>query len=67
MPAGVSWPVYLRFMGAALATGAVGSQVVHLIYRPLNDFPDLVAAEKERILKEWEDQKKQAEQNETGS
>ena len=41
MPAGVTWPVYLRFTVAAFLAAAAGSQVVHLIYRPLNVSADL--------------------------
>ena len=34
MPAGVSWPRYLTFFAASLASGLAGSQVVHLFYKP---------------------------------
>ena len=36
MPAGVSWSMYLRLTFAATLAMAAGSQMVHLIYRPLD-------------------------------
>ena len=42
MPAGVSWGEYLRFMAAALGTMFLGSQAVHLVYRPLDDMDQVL-------------------------
>jgi len=42
MPAGVSTYTYVKFATAALVSMALGSQTVHVIYRPLQDLDDLV-------------------------
>lgn len=34
MPAGVSWPRYLRMLGASILSMFAGAQVVHQYYRP---------------------------------
>uniref|UniRef100_A0A673I3G1 Uncharacterized protein n=1 Tax=Sinocyclocheilus rhinocerous TaxID=307959 RepID=A0A673I3G1_9TELE len=34
MPAGVSWPRYLRMFGASVLSMFAGAQVVHQYYRP---------------------------------
>ncbi|XP_044736278.1 protein brawnin [Chrysoperla carnea] len=45
MPAGVSWPTYLKFFAAAMLSMMAGSQVVHMYYRPLDDMNELIEAE----------------------
>jgi len=42
MPAGVSWPTYLKFASLALLSMFAGSHVVHLYYRPLEDLQEYV-------------------------
>ena len=42
MPAGVSWGEYLRFAAAALGSMFLGSQAVHLVYRPLDDMDKVI-------------------------
>jgi len=37
MPAGVSWPTYLKFFVAAGFSMFAGSHTVHTFYRPLDD------------------------------
>lgn len=37
MPAGVSWPTYLKFATAAGLSMFAGSHTVHTFYRPLDD------------------------------
>ena len=37
MPAGVSWPTYLKFATAAGLSMVAGAQTVHLLYKPLDD------------------------------
>jgi len=37
MPAGVSWPTYLKFFVAAGLSMFAGSHTVHTFYRPLDD------------------------------
>jgi len=51
MPAGVSWKRYITFTIAAMFSMFLGSQSVHLVYRPLEDLPELIkeAKEKENI------------------
>ena len=51
MPAGVSWKRYITFTVAAMFSMFLGSQSVHLVYRPLEDLPELIkeAKEKENI------------------
>lgn len=48
MPAGVSWPTYIKFFSAAMLSMICGAQVVHSVYRPLSDLDKLVEAEVER-------------------
>ena len=42
MPAGVSWPTYLKFSFAAGLSMLAGAQCVHLVYRPLDDLQQFV-------------------------
>lgn len=52
MPAGVSWPTYLRFVAAASLSMFFGAQVVHNIYKPLEDLDEMVKQEIEKIKEE---------------
>ena len=58
MPAGVPWPQYIMFATAAMLSMFAGSQTVHLIYRPLDDFNEelqnQLQLEKEEELKQAE-------------
>jgi Domain of unknown function (DUF4516) len=45
MPAGVSWPTYLKFFAAAFVSMALGAQVVHQYYKPLDDLEKFVENE----------------------
>ncbi|XP_071453802.1 ubiquinol-cytochrome c reductase complex assembly factor 6 [Hetaerina americana] len=45
MPAGTTWPNYLKFFTAAMISMFAGSQVVHIYYKPLNDMDELVQKE----------------------
>ena len=49
MPAGVSWPKYIKFLTAGLLSMMAGSQTIHLIYRPLEGMDVLVQREIERL------------------
>jgi hypothetical protein len=51
MPAGVSWPQYLKFFAASMVSMLLGAQVVHVYYRPLDDLNELVQQEVERLNK----------------
>ena len=51
MPAGVSWPQYLKFFVAAMVSMLLGAQTVHVYYRPLGDLNELVEQEVERLNK----------------
>lgn len=51
MPAGVSWPTYLKFFTAAMLSMMAGAQTVHLIYRPLDDLEEYVEEERVKVLK----------------
>lgn len=53
MPAGVSWPQYLKFFSAAMLTMLAGSQTVHMIYRPLDDLDKYIELEKKKLEKTW--------------
>ena len=46
MPAGVSWSRYIKFGTAAMFSMFLGSQAVHILYRPLDDLPELIEAAK---------------------
>ena len=62
MPGGLSVPKYIAFLGSSLLSMSFGSQIVHNIYRPLDDLDDYIekyrkhqdelfsaASEKERL------------------
>jgi len=51
MPAGVSWPQYIKFFVAAMVSMLLGAQAVHEYYRPLDDVSELVQQEVERLNK----------------
>jgi len=51
MPAGVSWPQYLKFFAAAMMSMLLGAQAVHVYYRPLDDLSELVQQEVEKLNK----------------
>ncbi|KAM4748613.1 ubiquinol-cytochrome c reductase complex assembly factor 6 [Rhinophrynus dorsalis] len=40
MPAGVSWPRYLKMFGASILSMFAGAEVVHRYYRPDLSIPD---------------------------
>ncbi|KAK6482767.1 hypothetical protein HHUSO_G15856 [Huso huso] len=41
MPAGVSWPRYLKMFGASILTMFAGAEVVHQYYRPDLSIPEV--------------------------
>jgi len=41
MPAGVSWPRYLRMLGASVLAMFAGAQVVHQYYLPDLSIPEI--------------------------
>ncbi|XP_022612061.1 uncharacterized protein C12orf73 homolog [Seriola lalandi dorsalis] len=41
MPAGVSWPRYIRMFGASVLSMFLGAQVVHQYYLPDLSIPEL--------------------------
>lgn len=49
MPAGVSWPRYLKFTAAALLSMFVGAQVVHIYYNPLSDIDKYIEEEMAKL------------------
>jgi hypothetical protein len=51
MPAGVSWPKYLKFFVASMVSMMLGAQAVHVCYRPLDNLNELVQQEVERLEK----------------
>lgn len=50
MPAGVSWPTYLKYSISAGLSMVAGAQTVHQFYRPLEDL--------EVWVKKFEEEKK---------
>ncbi|XP_022908504.1 ubiquinol-cytochrome c reductase complex assembly factor 6 [Onthophagus taurus] len=46
MPAGVSWPRYLKFFTAAMLSMLAGSQVVHMYYKPMADLDKYIEEER---------------------
>ena len=69
MPAGVTWGEYLRFMAAALGSMFLGSQAVHLVYKPLQDMDqvlDQLRAVKQKQLASESSMAKQSEDNAEG-
>ena len=59
MPAGVSWPTYLKFSLAATLSMIAGAQTVHHIYRPLEDLEEFIKKFEEDQKKILESDKKQ--------
>ncbi|XP_020007986.1 ubiquinol-cytochrome c reductase complex assembly factor 6 [Castor canadensis] len=41
MPAGASWPSYLKMLAASLLAMCAGAQVVHRYYRPDLSIPEI--------------------------
>jgi len=41
MPAGVSWPRYLRMLGASVLSMFAGAQCVHIYYQPDLSIPEI--------------------------
>jgi len=54
MPAGVSWPTYLKFALASGLSMIAGAQTVHQFYRPLEDLEEWVKRfeEQQKLIKE---------------
>ena len=57
MPAGVSWPTYLKFATAAGLSMVAGAQTVHALYKPLEDLDIVIKqiaedAEKQQVKSE---------------
>jgi hypothetical protein len=48
MPANTTWSRYLAFQAAGLVSMFLGSQCVHLYYRPLDDLPEYLQKERKR-------------------
>ncbi|KAK9309735.1 hypothetical protein QLX08_000726 [Tetragonisca angustula] len=56
MPYGISWFRYISFLTLSFISTACGSQVVHLIYRPLDDLDDLIEEAFQNRLSELQNQ-----------
>lgn len=54
MPAGVSWPTYLKFALASGLSMIAGAQTVHQLYRPLEDLEEWVKnfEEQQKLIEE---------------
>ena len=57
MPAGVSWPTYLKFATAAGLSMVAGAQTVHAFYKPLDDLEIVIKqiaedVEKQKVISE---------------
>ena len=57
MPAGVSWPTYLKFATAAGLSMVAGAQTVHAFYKPLDDLEIVIKqiaedVEKQQVISE---------------
>jgi len=54
MPAGVSWPTYLKYSLAAGLSMIAGAQTVHRFYRPLEDLEEWVTRfeEQKKLIEE---------------
>lgn len=51
MPAGVGWGQYIRFSAAAFLSMMLGSQMVHMYYKPLKDLDKYIEMEKIKSIK----------------
>ena len=58
MPAGVSWPTYLKFSIAAALSMIAGAQTVHHVYKPLEDLDQFIDKFEEDQKKALESEKK---------
>jgi len=63
MPAGVSWPTYLKFTLAAGLSMIAGAQTVHQFYRPLEDLEEWVRKfeEQQKLIQEVKSTESKAE------
>lgn len=54
MPAGVSWPTYLKFALASGLSMIAGAQTVHQFYKPLEDLEEWVKnfEEQQKLIEE---------------
>ena len=52
MPAGVSWPTYLKFATAAGLSMVAGAQTVHALYKPLDDLEIVIKQIAEDVEKQ---------------
>lgn len=48
----MTWPTYIKFFCAATFSMFIGAQIVHAVYRPLDDLDELVKKEIEQMEKE---------------
>lgn len=60
MPAGVSWPTYLKFAIAAGLSMVAGAQTVHTFYRPLDDLEIFIQNFEQESSKVYQEQVKEA-------
>ena len=60
MPAGVSWPTYLKFAIAAGLSMVAGAQTVHRFYKPLDDLEIFIRDFEEESSKVYQEQVKEA-------
>ena len=52
MPAGMTWPKYIRLLGSSIFFMFLGAQFVHNQYKPLADLPEFIEKYKEEMKKE---------------
>lgn len=66
MPAGVSNARYFKFAFAAMFSMFLGSQIVHITYRPLEGLDKTIEEEKKALLKELADLKEEKPKTDSG-
>ena len=49
MPAGLTWPKYIRLLGTSMFFMFLGAQFVHNQYKPLADLPEFIEKYKEEM------------------
>ena len=52
MPAGMTWPKYIRLLGSSLFFMFLGAQFVHNQYKPLEGLDEFIENYKENVKKD---------------
>jgi len=63
MPVGLTTSQYIKYLSASIVCMFIGSQAVHLVYKPLDNLEHLVELEKEKLVKSIEEEESKKKKN----